>query len=162
MAGPAPVSGNPLTITGAASVPIQASQAGNANWNPATAVSQTISVAQKPLTGSITVNNKTYDGAVTATIATRALAGVINADVVSLTGGTATFADKNLGNGKTVTATGLSLSGADAGNYALASTTATTTANITAAGFTGSGITARNRIHDGEATASPNVSNAAL
>src|SRR5438034_778124 len=139
MAGPATVSGNTLTITGAGSVAIQASQAGNANWNAATPVNQTISVAQKPLTGSITANNKTYDGAMNATIATRALAGVINGDVVSLTGGTATFADKNLGNGKTVTATGLSLSGADAGYYVLASSTATTTANITAAALTVTG-----------------------
>jgi len=57
---------------------------GNGDWNAATPVSQTISVAQKALTGSITANNKIYDGAMSATIATRTLAGVINADVVSL------------------------------------------------------------------------------
>ena len=50
--------------------------------------------------------------------------------MVSLTGGTATFADKNVGNGKTVTLTGATLSGRDAGNYILDSV-ATTTANIT-------------------------------
>ena len=36
---------------------------------------------------------------------------------MSLTGGTAAFADKNVGTGKTVTVTGLTLSGTDAGNY---------------------------------------------
>src|SRR5690606_21379512 len=41
----------------------------------------------------------------------------------------ANFADKNAGNGKTVTASGIALSGADAGNYTIGST-ATTTANI--------------------------------
>ncbi|PYK99606.1 MAG: hypothetical protein DME19_08070, partial [Verrucomicrobia bacterium] len=161
-AGQATVSGNTLTITGAGSVTIQASQAGNADWNAAPPVSQTVSVAQKPLTGSITANNKTYDGATTATIATRSLAGVINADVVSLTGGTATFADKNVGNGKTVTATGLSLSGADAGSYVLASSTATTAADITATGLTVTGVTAGNKVYDGTTSATLNVSVAAL
>src|SRR5207249_4148498 len=97
-----------------------------------------------------------------ATIATRSLAGVINADVVSLTGGTATFADKNVGNGKTVTATGLSLSGADAGSYVLASSTATTAADITATGLTVTGVTAGNKVYDGNASATLNLSGAAL
>src|SRR5207253_516478 len=44
-------------------------------------------------------------------------------------GGTATFADKNVGTGKIVTLTGASLTGVDAGNYVLDSV-ATTTANI--------------------------------
>ena len=43
----------------------------------------------------------------------------------------ATFSDKNVGTGKIVTVSGISIAGADAGNYTLASTTATTTANIT-------------------------------
>ena len=65
------------------------------------------------------------------------MTGAIGGDVVSLTGGTATFDDKTVGNGKTVTLTGASLSGADAGNYVLDSV-ATTTANITALHITGS------------------------
>ena len=83
----------------------------------------------------ITASDKVYDGTTAATILTRTLTGVLAADEanVSLTGGTATFADPNVGNGKTVTATGLSLSGTAAGNYELSSTTATTTANITLA-----------------------------
>jgi hypothetical protein len=59
-----------------------------------------------------------------ATITTRTLAGVTGSDDVSLVGGTASFADKNVGAGKTVTATGLELSGADAANYQLASSSA--------------------------------------
>ena len=52
-------------------------------------------------------------------------------DAVSLSGGTATFDTKNIGTGKTVTAAGLALTGADAGNYVLAKAhTATTTADI--------------------------------
>lgn len=134
--GSATVSGSVLTITGAGSVTIQASQSGNANWNAANPVSQTISVAQKTVTGSFTANNKTYDGTATATVATTSLSGVINSDAVSLTVGAAAFSTKNAGNGKTVTASGLGLSGANAGNYVLASTSATNTANISPAALT--------------------------
>jgi hypothetical protein len=69
-------------------------------------------------------------------------------DNVSLSGGTATFADKNVGIGKTVTATALTLSGTAAVNYQLASTSAMTTANITAKGVTVTGVTANNKIYD--------------
>src|SRR4030095_4470273 len=49
---------------------------------------------------------------------------------VSYVGGTTTFADKNAGLAKTVTGAGLSLSGADAGNYTV-NATALTAADIT-------------------------------
>ena len=49
------------------------------------------------------------------------LTGVIGADVVSLSGGSASFANKNVGNGKSVAVTGLVLSGTDEGNYKLSS-----------------------------------------
>ena len=83
------------------------------------------------LTGSITAANKVFDGTTSATILTRTLATVFSGDAVTYIGGTATFDTSAIGSGKTVTATGLSLSGADAGNYTV-NTTAMTTANITA------------------------------
>src|SRR5213078_2994358 len=100
------------------------------------------------LTGSVTAGNKTYDGTTAATIATRTLSGVVGSENVNLVGGTATFANKTVGNGKSVTATGLSLSGADAGNYQLASTSAATTADITARTLTVS-ATSVNKVYDG-------------
>ena len=157
VSGPANVAGNVLTITGAGSVTLQASQPGDANWNAAPTTNQTVSVAQKTITGSITANNKTYDATTAATIATRTLSGVTNSDVVSLAGGTATFANKNVGNGKTVIATGLSLTGANAANYALASTSATNTANITKATLT-VGATGVNRVYDGTTNATVTLS----
>ena len=69
------------------------------------------------LVGSILAGNRTYDGTTAATITSRTLTGAIGGDDVSYVGGAATFADKNAGIGKTVTAAGLSLSGSDAGNY---------------------------------------------
>jgi hypothetical protein len=84
------------------------------------------------ITGNITVANKVYDANNSATILTRTLSGVIGPDTVIYTGGTALFSDKNVANAKTVTGTGLGLSGADADNYTV-NTTAITTANITPA-----------------------------
>ena len=48
---------------------------------------------------------------------TRSLNGDVAGDAVTLTGGTATFGNKNVGTDKTVTLTGAMLAGADAGNY---------------------------------------------
>jgi len=88
------------------------------------------SITPKSITGSVTANNKPYDGNTSATIATRSLAGVVSGDTVSYVGGTATFDNATTGTGKTVTGTGLGLSGAHAANYT-ADGSATTTANIT-------------------------------
>src|SRR5439155_1709511 len=114
------------------------------------------------LTASITANIKVYDGTTPATIATPSVSGVIGSDTVNLSGGTATFSDKNVANGKTVTATGLNLSGTAAGNYQLASTSATTTADITAKGLTVSGVTAHNKVYDGTTVATLDLSSVTL
>uniref|UniRef100_UPI00164FAF52 YDG domain-containing protein n=1 Tax=Pontibacter beigongshangensis TaxID=2574733 RepID=UPI00164FAF52 len=89
----------------------------------------TLTVNTRQLTPTITVADKTYDGTALATITERSLANTVDTDEVSLgTSGTATFVDSDAGEGKTVTITGLSLSGASAANYSLASTVATATA----------------------------------
>src|SRR5439155_10690378 len=100
------------------------------------AVSTSFDVTQATVTGSITANSKIYDGTTGATIATRALSGALAGDDVSLSGGSASFATKTAGTARTVTATGLTLSGGAAGNYQLASTSATALANITACSLT--------------------------
>jgi YDG domain len=93
--------------------------------------SSTLTVTPAPLTAVVMVDNKVYNGTTAATIASEALSGtVFNSDGVSLTGGIATFDTPTAGNGKTVTVTGLSLTGVSAANYALISTTVTTTADI--------------------------------
>ncbi len=131
-----------LTLSGAA--------AGNYQLSSTTAT-DTADITAAVLTPSITANNKPYDGTTAATIATRTLTGVLGTEDVTLTGGTANFADPNVGTW-TVTATGLTLSGADAGNYQLSTTTATTTANITAKILTPN-ITADNKPYDGTTAA---------
>src|SRR5581483_5263373 len=147
------VSANTVHITAAGSCTITASQAGDSNYNPATDVPQSFAINQATVTPQITAQNKTYDGNEVATILTRTLSGVIGTDDVSLTGGTATFADKNTGTHKLVTATGLSLAGTTAGNYVLSSPTATTYADITALHITGS-FAASNKVYDATTSAS--------
>src|SRR6266545_3576027 len=120
------------------------SLSGSASGNYAlssTSTTTTANVTAKHITGSFTASDKVYDGSTSATVLTRSLNGTNAGDAVSLSGGTATFSDKNVGTGKTVGLQGASLSGADARNYVLDSV-ATTTANITAkhvaGGFTAS------------------------
>ena len=106
---------------------------GTANYNNSTGQVTDI-IDAKHITGNFTAANKTYDATTAATVTGRTLNGVATNDVghISLTGGTATFDTKNVGNNKTVTLTGATLSGDAAGNYVLDSV-ATTTANISAA-----------------------------
>ncbi|MFV5692859.1 YDG domain-containing protein, partial [Flavobacterium sp. LT1R49] len=85
-------------------------------------------ITSKAITGNFTASNKTYDGNAVASVLTQTLNGVIAPDAVSLIGGTASFSDKDVANGKTVTSSGMSLSGLQAGNYSLTSV-GTTTAN---------------------------------
>ena len=233
--GPATVAGNVVTLTGAGSVTVRASQAGNTNYNAAPPVDQTFNIAPAlltvtandtnraygapnpaftasysgfvygetpgvlsgapafattagsnsplgvypltisagtlasanytfafvdgqltvgpaPLTPVITADHKAYDGTTDATLASRSLLGVVFDEDVTLTGGTASFDNKNVGNGKTVTATGLSLAGADVANYTLVATTATTTADITPLAVSGS-VTVTNKVYDGTTNA---------
>jgi LPXTG-site transpeptidase (sortase) family protein len=116
----------------------------------------TLVIDPATVTPSINADNKEYNGTTAATF-TCSLGGVIVGDTVSCTGGTANFDDKNVGNGKTVTATGLGLGGADAGNYQLSSTTAADTANITerTLNVTATGV---NKVYDGNTNATVTLS----
>ena len=102
----------------------------------ATSVAAALTVASTSVTGSFTAANKSYDGTTTATITGRSLSGAVSGDDVSLNGGSATFSDQQVANGKTVTGTGFVLTGSAAGNYSLASSTLTTTADIKARAVT--------------------------
>jgi hypothetical protein len=121
-----------------------ASLAGNdaGNYTLGSVATTTADITAKPITGSFIAANKMYDSTTAATVTGRSPNGVIGGDAVSLTGGTATFADKNVGAGKTVTLTGASLSGADSSNYSLTSVD-TAKADITKAPLT---VTADNQV----------------
>ena len=120
-------------------------------YSDVTVLSGTVTVAQKDVTiTGLSAANKVYDGNDTATITgTAAVAGKVGSDAVTVTGGTATFDNKNVGAGKTVTFSGYSLSGADAGNYKLTAQPESVTAEITAREVTiTNGITATNRPYE--------------
>jgi hypothetical protein len=104
--------------------------AGNNNYDSASGTS-TIDIAQRTLHVGATADSKVYDGSTVATahLSDDRLAG----DVFTDSYASATFSDPNVGTGKMVAVNGISISGPDAGNYILASTTATTTADITSA-----------------------------
>jgi hypothetical protein len=93
-------------------------------------VNGSMSVTQKVITATITADNKVYDGTTNATTTNCTLNDVTNGDDVSCIASNATFADRNVGDGKLVTAD-VTLDGTDAANYTLTSPV-TTTANITA------------------------------
>ncbi|MDN2670781.1 YDG domain-containing protein, partial [Janthinobacterium sp. SUN026] len=78
---------------------------------------------------SLSAAGKVYDGTTNAAVSASAN-GVLGQDVVSVVGGNGSFADKNAGAGKLVTASGFRLAGADAGNYTLETTGGTAQATI--------------------------------
>ena len=137
------------------------------NWNagswtitPSAATGGTFSASNYSIsyvTGTLTVNqlgltisgvsgtNKSYDGGTSDTITGLAnLNGVVGSDAVTLvtSGASDSFGDPNVGTGKTVTFSGYTVSGTDAGNYSLTQPS-NSTANITAASLTitASGVT---------------------
>lgn len=104
----------------------------------------------------LTASDKTYDGTDAATVTgTAVLKKARNNDVVAgltVSDITAKFADKNASENKTVTITGGTLS--DTTNYTLVpSATTGLTANITAKPVTITGLSAENKVYDGNTTA---------
>ncbi|HEX4183406.1 MAG TPA: YDG domain-containing protein, partial [Caulobacteraceae bacterium] len=100
------------------------------------------------LTGAVT---KTYDGTTVATLAAGeyTLAGAISGDAVGLNDPTAgTYDTKGAGTGKTVTATGLALTGADAGDYTVASSVSAAIGTINPLALTAT-VMADSRIYNG-------------
>ena len=120
------VAGGPYTITPAAT---DAATSLLGNYD-VTYNNGQLTITKKAITGSFMAADKVYDGNTDATVVDRGLLGIVGGDAVSLAGGSAAFDTKNAGTAKTVTLTGATLSGADAGNYSLESV-ATAKANIT-------------------------------
>ena len=117
----------PLTVSG-----INLSGTPAANYSLVQPTNLTANITNRSLIVTAIGVNKVYDGTTLASIATRTLTGVVAPDDVTIAGGTASFADKNAGVGKSVTVLGLVLSGADVANYTLVSGDVSATADITA------------------------------
>lgn len=141
-----------VTFHGAGTCRINAAQPGDLSWNART-TTQTFTVARRPVTVTgITALDRQYNGTTAATLdvsgATLDPGDILAGDTVNLTAGGATgaFADRSVGDDKTVTVSGLALGGASAAFYVV--DPPTTTASIDPRDLTVSFTTA-NRPYDG-------------
>ncbi len=100
--------------------------------------------------GGILGTNRIYDGTMAITLdgSGAIFNGMIDGDDLRVTSGTATLANKHVGNGKSAAIATTVYGGADLGNYAINDQT-TTTVDITSKSIIVGGITANDRIYDG-------------
>jgi len=120
------------------------------NYTGSTTAGTAADITARPLTVTAEGVNKVYDGTTTATVTL--MDDRIDGDDLTVSYTTASFADKDVQNGKLVSVSGISVSGTDAGNYT-ANTEASTVADITGATLTVVGITAQNKVYDGTTVA---------
>ena len=119
-----------VTVAG---ISLSGTDAGNYTLSSATTLTPTASISAAALAVTARAYDKVWDGDDSAT-AYFDYSGRIGTDDVSATCTGANFDSADVGEDKQVTVTGISLTGTDAGNYALSgSTTQTTTASITPA-----------------------------
>ncbi len=127
---------------------ISASGADAANYTVSTTASTSADIAKRALTVTASSLGKTYDGSVAATVALGDNR-VVN-DLLGINS-SASYADKNAGVGKTISVSGINLSGADAGNYTVNATTSTR-ADIAARALAVT-ATGANKVYDALTTA---------
>ena len=120
--------GSSKTIT-ASGITLSGADAGNYDLTANTATAPIGQITAKTLTATVTGTvRKVYDGTNTVTNADGLqleLSGIENGDQVSATASSYTFDSPDVGSSKTITASGITLTGADAGNYDLTANTAT-------------------------------------
>ena len=137
-----------VTVTGYI---LSGADAGNYTIVQPSGVTANITPANLAVSG-VSAVNKVYDATVSATLGGVASVTALGSDVVSVGGGSGSFADKNAGIGKTVIVTGFTLSGAEAGNYTVVQP-AGITADITPADLAVTGVTADDKVYDGSTSA---------
>ena len=108
----------------------------------------TASITPMSIALSATVKDKTYDGTLTAELGTVTHSDFVEGDNVQLVNGTPSFSSKDKGENIPVTFTPFTLTGPDAGNYALIQPTGVK-AHISPRPVTVSGITAQDKTYDG-------------
>ncbi|WP_034412339.1 YDG domain-containing protein, partial [Derxia gummosa] len=126
--------------------------------------SSSFTVTPKPIdVAGLTANSRVYDGTTTASVSgTASLTGggatsgdghYMAGDTVNISGtATGSFTDRNAGTGKSVQLAGLTLGGADAGNYSIS--LGSVTADITPKPINITGLTAASsRVYDGTTAA---------
>jgi hypothetical protein len=127
--------GNDKTVTTAMTI----SGGDTGNYILVQPTSLTADITPRPVTITATGTDKMFDGNTNDKVTLNSN-GVLGGDQVSFSETGANFSDPNVGNGKTVTVTGITGSGTDAGNYMIVDPTTTTTANITGAQASAFGV----------------------
>ncbi|MDH6155880.1 hypothetical protein M2124_002182, partial [Polynucleobacter sphagniphilus] len=164
VASPAILTNDLVTISGAASGKNVGVYGSNLAVSGVDASNYTFTLVNKNITitpyvvtpGSTTgprlttaANNKVYD-TTTAATGSLAMAGLFPGDSVAVNYSSAAFASANVNlpaSPQTVAFSGVTLSGASASNYSIASGAITATANITPAPVTISGLVANNKVY---------------
>ena len=130
---------------GVSGIAASGADAGNYSYN--TTANTTADITAKTITVDAIGADKVYDGSTAATIAALGTTGLVAGDAVTFGNASAAFADKNAGSNKAVAVSGITASGADAGNYSY-NTTTNTTADISQLAITVD-ATGTNRVYDG-------------
>ncbi len=159
------VLGGPYAFTSATFGPLTGSAAGNYDAPVGYLGTPVLNITPATLTASLTSTvSKVYDATLLATLSSGnyALTGVLDGDTVNLNNPViGTYNTKDVGTDKLVTVDGLAISGASASNYQLASTsTSAEIGTITPATATVTGVTANNKVFDGNTAATLNTASA--
>lgn len=126
-----------VTITGHGSVTVKATKSGTdpdtgvVNYEDATAI-WTFTADKKPVTATVTAEDKDYDGDTPATVHAEVKNGVLAGDEITITGLTGTFDNENAGADKTVTVvtTDAEITGKNSEHYAVTYSATTVQATI--------------------------------
>ncbi|WP_219137188.1 YDG domain-containing protein, partial [Janthinobacterium sp. UMAB-60] len=121
------------------------------NYTMANPTGFTANITPKALTVSgMTAGTRAYDGTRAATLAGGSLTGLVTGETLVVSGGTGVFGDKNAGNGKAVTVSGVSLADGTglASNYSVTNPT-NVTGSITQKALSVTGALAADKTYDG-------------
>jgi filamentous hemagglutinin family protein len=118
------VTGGDIVLAGA--------DAGNYVVDATTPIGRADITPKTLVVGEARVQPKVYDGTTVATVSELALGGIVAGDRVKGVGGSGRFDSSTVGDGKTVTVSGLALTGEDAGNYTFDRAATTGQASIVA------------------------------
>jgi filamentous hemagglutinin family protein len=143
-------SGKAVTVTGIALDDGGTGQAHNYTVSNPTGLTASIMAKALSVTG-MTASDKVYDGSTIAVLSGGALDGVIKGESLNFAGASGAFDTKNAGSGKAVTVTGLTLDDGGTGealNYTVSNPTGLT-ASITAKALSVTGMTASDKVYDG-------------
>ena len=119
-------------------------------------------ITKAPLTLTASGVTKVYNGSTSLSNVALTPTGVFGSDNVSAIATTGTFASANVGSNIQFTLSGLALSGSASGNYTLSTSSLTGKGSITPASLVVSGITASDKVYDGNTSATVSTSGLSL